>query len=174
MDDLSAAINSYNAAAEAARIKLEAIHGVPITPLVIQELLADRLDLTYSVDLIRQDLTPEKILSILRDFDFKAAHTEVIAEVSMEEDILPDGVLRLLTEAEATVNNQIWRVHKGDADPFPFDPHAHNVETGTKLDLRNGHTYKKRKYFGSIKRNHLLQLREKLEAAGVQIPALTR
>lgn len=39
---------------------------------------------------------------------------------------------------------EIWEIHKNDKDPFPSNPHAHNIETGEKLDLNNGNIYDSR------------------------------
>ncbi len=67
----------------------------------------------------------------------------------------------------------MWRIHKNDPDPFPSDPHAHNVESGLKLDLSNG-----RLWFGtrdtekSITRKHLIAIRDAAAAMGFALPAL--
>ena len=45
---------------------------------------------------------------------------------------------------EATVrrNGKSWRINKNDRDEiFPSDFHAHNLETGEKLDLYTGYLY---------------------------------
>ena len=47
-----------------------------------------------------------------------------------------DGLLRL--EEQYPIGGEIWRVHKGDPDPYPSDPHAHCIEgrfKGCKLHL---------------------------------------
>lgn len=40
---------------------------------------------------------------------------------------LVDTKGRYLAEKDYRVSGEVWRVHKGDADPFPSRPHAHCV-----------------------------------------------
>jgi len=35
----------------------------------------------------------------------------------------------------------VWKIHKYDQDVFPSDPHAHNKETGEKLNLFSGNVH---------------------------------
>lgn len=47
------------------------------------------------------------------------------------------------------VSGEVWRVHKGDADPFPSRPHAHCIAgakrfVGCKLHLGTAQLYKGR------------------------------
>ncbi len=38
---------------------------------------------------------------------------------------LLDG--RFILEEDYRVSGEVWRVHKGDADPYPSNPHAHCI-----------------------------------------------
>ena len=69
---------------------------------------------------------------------------ELLAEIEFEESPIPDGTLRRLDEVIIKRDGCVWQIHKNDPDPFPSNPHAHNVESGLKLDLSSG-----RLYFGS-------------------------
>lgn len=68
---------------------------------------------------------------------------------------------------------EIWCIHKGDRDPFPSSPHAHNVETKEKLDLSNGLLYRRREPTGHwLRKADLIRLRQRFEQEGWQMPAL--
>lgn len=73
---------------------------------------------------------------------------ELLAEIELEVSPIPDGVYRHLDEVTIKRDGCIWRIHKNDADPFPSNPHAHNVESGLKLDLSTGALYFGRKPSG--------------------------
>jgi hypothetical protein len=52
------------------------------------------------------------------------------ASIALEESIIPPDVPRKLEEVRLKVRGEIWDIHKNDADPFPSNPHAHNIQTG--------------------------------------------
>lgn len=112
-----------------------------------------------------------KIYDEVKDFSFG----EVLVSIELygDECILPKGIPVHLYEKQIKVKGQIWELHKNDADPFPSDPHAHNYETGLKLDLSNGNLYKKKKYTDSITKKTLLLIRDKFTEAGFTMPTLT-
>ena len=53
----------------------------------------------------------------------------------------------------------IWVIHKYDADPFPSNSHAHQIDNNIKLDLSNGKCYRKREYLFSIGKKELKAIR---------------
>ena len=57
----------------------------------------------------------------------------------------------------------IWEIHKNDKDPFPSNPHAHNKETGEKLNLSTGeiHNIKTRQIVGKLNTKELNEIRKK-------------
>lgn len=99
---------------------------------------------------------------------------EHVAVVTLQESIIPEEALEdSLTKAEVTVGNEKWRLHRYDADPFPSNPHAHNLATGLKLDLSNGKLYRRRTAVGQIHRKDLLNIRGQFgRARGITLPAL--
>jgi len=112
----------------------------------------------------------KKIISLLRNFDFRKFHPEVLAEFASEVPLIPEDIPRLLTEQTVKVKGEIWRVHKNDADPFPSVPHAHNYESGVVLHLGSGEMFNKnRQSIGSIGCKKLLQVRSKL--SGLTLPS---
>lgn len=98
---------------------------------------------------------------------------EIIAEIDLGEYPIEGRHKRKLEEATFKSDGSIWRIHRNDADPFPSNPHAHNLETGLKLDLRNGLLYLGSKPAGGMfKRKHLLTLRRLAEEKGFSLPPL--
>src|SRR6266404_6153360 len=71
---------------------------------------------------------------------------ELLTEIEFEKSPIPDGTLRRLDEVTIKRDGCVWRIYKNDADPFPSDPHAHNLESGLKLDLSNGGLYFRRQF----------------------------
>jgi hypothetical protein len=69
---------------------------------------------------------------------------ELLGEIEFEALPIPDGTMRRLDEVTIKRDGCIWRIHRNDADPFPSNPHAHNVESGLKLDLSTGALYFRR------------------------------
>jgi len=76
----------------------------------------------------------------------------------------------LLEKAQVKNNGSLWVIHAYDKDPFPSNPHAHNIEANLKLDLRNGNLYKKTQYVGSISKRELADVRSKFEEKGINLP----
>ncbi len=73
---------------------------------------------------------------------FTVENSSVFSNVSrtieFDESPIPDNTYRSLGEVRVRRNGCVWAIHKSDADPFPSNPHAHNMESGLKLDLSNG------------------------------------
>jgi hypothetical protein len=85
---------------------------------------------------------------------------EHIAIIELEESIIPDGCMRRLDEVQVKHKNEIWRIHKTDSDPFPSKPHAHNVESDLKLDLRTLFEARSAKRESALKPCYRLGLRQ--------------
>ncbi|MBK7481893.1 MAG: hypothetical protein IPI72_03985 [Flavobacteriales bacterium] len=111
------------------------------------------------------------IIPRLNDFQF----ANVLGSVQLlgEDCVFPDGLARSINEKEIKVRGQNWSIHKNDADPFPSDPHAHDYETGLKLDLTNGNLYRKRAFVVSITKKKLMAIRTKCVDAGFVLPPVT-
>lgn len=77
------------------------------------------------------------------------------------DDIIPKHCLFMEKKVRIKNSGRIWVIHKNDADPFPSNPHAHELSENIKLDLTNGKLYRKKKHLDSISKNELLNIRHK-------------
>lgn len=73
------------------------------------------------------------------------------ATVGVMEMVLANGYA--IVEEDYRVKGEVWRVHKGDADPYPSKPHAHCVGgtrrfIGLTLHLGTAELYDGRKPLG--------------------------
>lgn len=105
---------------------------------------------------------PEEIASLVSGFNFAALYPEQLAEVEVEERLDPGEFDLFYREQTIRSNGEVWRIHRNDADPFPHKVHAHSMDNGVKLDLRNGDVFKKRKKVGRIRLKHLNAIREQV------------
>lgn len=60
---------------------------------------------------------------------------------------------KFFVEADYRVRGEVWRVHKGDSDPYPSNPHAHCIDGSTRfigctLHLGTAKLYRKRDALG--------------------------
>lgn len=169
-EDPSGHINRFLAASvEAARF-ISASKGREVSVEEVREALVSVFHVESQTDLLPLDLDVKKMVDGLRTFQFDWLRP--IATVVLEESILPVGAPQRLDERQIKHSNQVWRIHKNDADPFPSNPHAHNVETGYKLHLGNGNLYRKREVVGTIDSKDLMAIRKKL--SGLALPPLER
>jgi len=98
---------------------------------------------------------------------------ELLATIEFDVSPIPSGVMRRMDEVTIKRDGCIWRIHKNDADPFPSNPHAHNLESGLKLDLSTGELYLGRRSSGtSIARKHLDFIRAQASARNVALPPI--
>lgn len=95
-----------------------------------------------------------------------------IQTIELDHSPIPDGCLRCLEEVQVKRDGEVWRIYKNDHDPFPSNPHAHNIESGLKLDLSNGELYYKRKNTGKkISKKNLSFIRGKI--TDIPLPLLS-
>jgi len=68
-------------------------------------------------------------------------------------------------EQRFRLRGHIWDFHRYDADPFPSQPHGHDVEDGCKLSLHNGLIYDPRtkRVIGRESLSSLRELRSRLQ-----------
>ena len=171
-DDISELIGRFVAEASAAARELAARHGLPIEYAHVQEALEDQLEPRRSEEFLHSQLDKEKILGLVGSYDFRRLFPEVLAMVTLDESIIPPGVLRRLDEKTIKSKGEVWRIHKNDSDPFPSNPHAINLESGLKLNLSTGDLYLKTTPVGQISKKDLIRIREK--AQGIQLPPIIR
>lgn len=173
IDEVEDALISYIGASTHARLILSQLRGADITSLDVQRALCEVLNVesTHPNELLGRRLTSEQIVSLLRTFDFRQFHPEVLAEIELEEGVLPPSFIRLLTEKTVKVKGEVWRIHKNDADQFPSVPHAHNYDAGITLHLGNGQLFNaNRQNVGNIGPKKLEVIRGKLD--GFSLPPL--
>jgi hypothetical protein len=171
LEDLSARLVRFVAAGTVAAARLASERGLPIEYHHVQQALEEVLVIARSEHLLREGLCEERIIELLRDYPFARLFPVVLREVILHEPAIPSDVVRRLEERTVKSAGEVWRVHKNDADPFPSNPHAHNLESGLKLHLGTGELFLKRQPAGKIGRRGLLAIRAKLE--GVTLPKLT-
>jgi len=98
---------------------------------------------------------------------------ELLTEIEFEKSPIPDGTFRRLDEATIKRDGCVWRIHRNDNDPFPSNPHAHNTESGLKLDLSSGCLFFQRKFTGKkVSRKDLEYIRTQAELKAISLPPL--
>jgi hypothetical protein len=167
IDDLERRLIAYIEASQEARGVLSTLYALDLTDMDIQTALAETLDIPGNPPLgvLDRNLTVSDIVQLLKSYDFKRLHPDVLAEVIVEEAMIPAHIPRLLTEKTVKIKGEVWRIHKSDADPFPSIPHAHNYETGVVLHLGTGEMYgRDRRLIGKLDCKKLLRLRAELSS----------
>jgi hypothetical protein len=119
-------------------------------------LLYDKENLEWEGDLWDISTTYEELVTLLDNFDFDTLQQAII----IEEGIIPK-IFAFQKLVKVKQKGEVWKIHRYDSDPFPSNPHAHNLQSNIKLDLSNGKCYKKREYVFSISEKTLLAIREK-------------
>jgi hypothetical protein len=143
-EDLSVVINDFISEAEQTARSLAARYSLPIKCEHVEAALVGVFGLDDSLDLLDRGLTTDIILSALSAFDFRRFFPELLTEFRVHGSIVSPGGLRHLLEQTVRVHGEVWRVYKNDADPFPSNPHAHNVQSGLKLHLGTGDLFFRR------------------------------
>jgi len=96
----------------------------------------------------------------------------LLGEVELDTSPIPDRCIRELREATIRKDGCVWRIHKNDADPFPSNPHAHNVESGLKLNLETGELYLRANPTGkSVSKKDLAAILSQAVDKGIGIPS---
>lgn len=131
--------------------------GIEVEKIDMQSALMAVLKVEHSTDLLSHDWSVDKMLDLTQGIDFKS--WSEYENVVLRETVLPSTVPGRLDEETIKVKGEIWRIHLYDPDPFPFLPHAHNVQSGLRLDLRNGNLYRKHELVGRLPQRDLERLR---------------
>ena len=96
---------------------------------------------------------------------------KLLSKIEFPESPIPSQCRRNINEVTIKRDGCVWRIYQNDVDPFPSNPHVHNIESGLKLDLSNGHLFFKRTDTGkSISRKNLLFIRSELEKREIALP----
>lgn len=170
INDVEQRLCNYIRNSSEARAVLCRLHDMDIEGIDMQMALMEVLELKTPVDLLERELSAVEMVERLRDFNFGKYHPELLAEIHLDESVIPETVPRLLTEVTIKNRGEIWRIHKNDPDPFPSNPHAENYASGLKLDLSTGMLFRKRAQLGSISEKHLRLIRHKAKRKGVELP----
>lgn len=171
MNESDRQLVAYIESSISARKVLSEMCGIELDGLDIQNALAEVLQLSGNppLGLLERRLSSPQIIEMLKGFDFTKYHPECLAVVTLEESVLPPNTPRLLTEQTVKSSGEVWRVHKNDSDPFPSNPHAHNLESGLALHLGTGDLYnRKRQVVAKVGCKELLTIRGKL--TGLKLP----
>jgi hypothetical protein len=142
--------------------------GIDVNDVDIQTALLIVLKLERPTDLLSESWSVKKMLELTKGIDFKA--WSEYEQVVLFESILPPSVPGRLDEQTVRVKGEIWRIHKYDPDDFPSVPHAVNMATGLKLDLRNGELSRKRQLVDRLNRRDLERLRSRVNR--IKLPPL--
>lgn len=131
--------------------------------------LTDTCNLEWRGDLWDLEMNYEDAVNALIDFDFAVLNTKI----QSKEQVLPKSLVREY-KVRIKAKGLIWIIHKYDKDPFPSNPHAHEIENNIKLDLSNGKCYKLREHVYTIRKKDLLTIRNEAEKIfDGELPALT-
>jgi hypothetical protein len=170
-EDIWVLINTFIADGERAARVLADRHRLPIKLVHIENALFEGFSLDDTADLLGLNLTRDSMLLALEEYDFRKFFPVVLAKVFFEDSIIPPGAPQKLEEKWVRHHGQLWQINRNDADPWPSNPHAHNLESGYKLDLSTGKLFFKTRDVGErVSRKDLLAIREK--AGPIDLPPL--
>jgi hypothetical protein len=120
--------------------------------------LADKYAFEWRGSLWDIEISKQQIIEILEDFDFST----LTSTIETDRDIFPPN---LLMEYKVRVKSGgiLWTIHLFDRDPFPSNPHAHQLDNNIKLDLSTGKCYKNRTLVDTLNKKNLLDIRTKAQ-----------
>lgn len=152
---------SYLLETNKAQTILSGLVGYSVEYLDIQCALQEVFNLKDSTSLLDLKLKSTKIVKVLRNFNFRKYHPDILDTIVLAKPIIPSKIPKLLTEGIAKHNNEIWELHKSDPDKI-LPVHAHNYEANVKLDLSNGKLYRKTQLLvHKIRKKNLIKIRNK-------------
>ena len=132
-------------------------------------LLADKYGLEWFGDLWDVEIEYEEALKLLSEFDFNT----IFNKIETDEEIFPKDFL-IQYKVRIKSKGLIWVIHKNDIDPFPSNPHAHQLDNNIKLDLSNGKCYKRKRHIYTLKKKDLIMIRkEAVKRIRIDLPLLT-
>lgn len=119
-------------------------------------ILTDKYNIEWPGDLIDTNIKYNEALELLLNFNFKTLEQNI----NIEYGVIPNDLL-MGYKARFKAKGTIWYINKYDKDPFPSNPHAHQLENNLKLDLRNGMCYKIKQHIYTISKKDLIIVRTK-------------
>lgn len=123
-------------------------------------------------EILFESLTEDKIYEHVKQFFDSSGKS--LGRVKFDFSLIPDDLTADLIKGRVKMSGEIWDVHKADKDPFPSNPHAHNLESKYKVDLSNGDLYRKTTKVGNMRRKEFLLLRQLIakEIKDIVLPQL--
>jgi hypothetical protein len=98
---------------------------------------------------------------------------ELLAEIEFEESPIPSAQPQLNRKFPFLRSGCIWRIRKNDEEPFPSNPHAHNLESGLRMDLSSGTLFFEESNTGKrVSKMHLEFIRQRAEMLKIPLPPL--
>jgi hypothetical protein len=160
MDDASAWIYEWTQLVNATHSQLEERCGCEIDRDELKAVAVALLGAESEIMLVYQVLPTADELVELLSADAQAGRLAgPLQEIRLDESLIPLELLSRVDEQTIKSGGEIWRIHKSDADSFPSNPHAHNIQTGLKLHLGTGELFKKTVSKGRLPCKSLRKLR---------------
>ena len=127
----------------------------------------DKNEMKWVMEILNFPFKYEEAYNALIDFDFDVFDKEIHTDLELIK-----GMLYYETKAKIRSGGVVWIIHKYDVDPFPSNPHAHQIQNNIKLDLSNGNCFRSRLFLDTIPKKELLKIRAKAEVKLKGVPAL--
>lgn len=116
--------------------------------------LDEKHKFNWPVEVWNVDISYGEALLLLSNFDFKG----LTHQIETEAEIIPSKFL-MGQKLRIKSKGIIWVIHRYDVDPFPSNPHAHQLESNIKLDLSSGKCFIRKQYVHTIKKKDLIYIR---------------
>lgn len=113
------------------------------------------------------ETTSEYVEDFVMSCNFDFVQTGIVHDSSIQH------LSQFETRVAVKLRGKKWIVHKCDKDPFPSDPHAHNIEQNLKLNLENGVLYRRRERIDKLTLKELKEIRQLFENRKVKLPLLS-
>lgn len=129
----------------------------------------DQLEMKWVMSVLDMDMDFDSLLRQLHTFDFGLLREDIFTDAELTDDIV-------LYQRRVQIKSHgiVWKIHLYDADPFPSQSHAHQIDENIKLDLSNGRCYRVRQYLKTIPRKELIEIRKQAASKFKgELPVLT-
>lgn len=140
------------------------VYATTITTETIYDALlllsSDEYALDWGGNLMDTGLKYDQALLMLTGFDFNIIQNKI----ETQGELIPQDLI-IGYKVQVKSKGLVWIIHRYDVDPFPSNPHAHQLDNNIKLDLASGKCYKVRKHIHTIPKKDLLLIRSKAEKA---------
>src|SRR6266542_3445023 len=111
IDDIERRLVEFLATSTSAADQLSQLRGCSISRADVEHALVDLFEAAESINLLNRDWTTAEIVDTLGTYDFSRLHPEVLEEIELLEDIIPDGIVRRVVEEVIRQDNSVWMMH---------------------------------------------------------------